>query len=225
MDTQSNTTGQSYDDFLLDIANNIDRRIRDKSVKAIFQNQMDKLCKMVEDYWQAQQPYIKQYETAKKQPAIKEKFTPEQLEKYKISPERLKQLKLPSGAVQIPMDDICPPPKGYIKTSYFEYFFINIPIDVIYRPPDSVNPLLWFSKGYGVHRLPDKAESLMVNYVLLGLIHDEICNCSTDNKIYNNYGETYSNKHFQFQEFQLLLEERLKILKSLIQSMNTLMLK
>ncbi len=145
---------------------------------------------MVEGYGQAQRPYSEKLENAKKQI---DKFTPEQLEKYK----------LPNGRIEISLVDVCPPPEGYVKMNYWDNYFVNIPLGTIYRPKEPVNPLLWFgiSGNASLQRKPDDNEKLMCEYVRLAIIHDYVLRYSgtpTDSYIFN---DNYKGRWFQRDEF------------------------
>ena len=136
-----------------ELANEVDHIVTSNpSAKDVFIRQIDKLCKMVEDYAQAQEPYTKELEKAKKQ-----------IEKVK-NPTQFNR----------PLTDICPPPNGYVETSQQANRFVNVPPYNIYRPIEPVNPLLWFECFGDVNkqRKPTEDEKLMCDYVLLAIVHD-----------------------------------------------------
>jgi hypothetical protein len=177
--------------MLLEIVNEVDKLVLDKAIRNKFTNHIKRLCKMVEDYGQAQQPYSKKLENAEKRIG---KFTPKQLEKYK----------LPNGQIEISLVDVCPPPKGYIKMNYWDNYFINVPLETIYRPKEPVNPLLWFGLfgNSGLQRIPSKSEKLMCDYVCLAIIHDyEIRFSGTPSDRYICSDKDYKGKWFRRDEF------------------------
>jgi hypothetical protein len=149
---------------LLEIVDNVDSLILEKAVLARFRNYVTKLCKIVESYGQAQQPYSRKLENLEK--AIdKGKF---------IIPQAMWR-KRPDGSFRgPPLVELCPPPKGYVKMNYWDNNFINVPLGTIYRPAEPVNPLLWFglSGDTSLQRKPSENERLMCDYVRLAIIHD-----------------------------------------------------
>ncbi len=153
----------------------VGKLVTKEKIRTRFIENIKRFCKMVEDYGQAQQPYSKKLENAEKRI---EKFTPKQLEKYK----------LPNGKIRISLVDVCPPPKGYIKMNYWDNFFVNVPMGTIYRPKEPVNPLLWFPFSHGnpaIQRPATDDEKLMCDYVLLSVIHDYGLRRSTDRPIFS----------------------------------------
>lgn len=172
------------------IANKVDNLILDKDVLAYIRDHISKLCKMVEDYGQVLQPYVKKLKKAKKRI---EKFTPEQLEQYK----------LPNGKIEVSLVKLCPPPADWIKMSYQDNLFINNDMGVIYRPAEPVNPLLWFgiSGNTNLQRKPTQNEKLMCNYVRIAIIHDYELRYSgtpTDSYIFS---DDYKGKWFERDKF------------------------
>lgn len=175
---------------ILEIANEIDSLVLDKAVRTRFKDYIEQFYKMVEDYGQAQLPYSKKLENAKKQI---DKFTPKQLEKYK----------LPNGRIEIRLVDICPPPEGYIKMNYWDNDFVKVPMGTIYRPKEPVNPLLWFgiSGNASLQRKPSENERLMCDYVGLAIIHDyELRYFGTPTDIYI-ISDEYKGKWFERDRF------------------------
>jgi hypothetical protein len=142
---------------------------------------------MVEDYGQVLQPYADKLKKAEKRI---EKFTPEQLEKYK----------LPDGKIVVRLADVCPPPKGWIRIDWTDNRFVNISIGVIYRPAEPINPLLWFGifGNASLQRKPEENESLMCYYVLLAIIHDVELKQPTDRPLFS---DKYEGKWFQRNKF------------------------
>jgi hypothetical protein len=170
------------------IANKVDRLIMDVSIRARFTEHIDRFCKVVEDYGQALQPYAKKLERAEKRI---EKFTPEQLEKYK----------LPNGTIEVSLVDVCPPQKDWIKMSYTDNFCVKVPMSVIRRPREPVNPLLWFGifGNAGIQRKPTENEKLMCEYVLLAAIHDGELQQPTDRPLFS---DKYDGKWFLRDDFR-----------------------
>jgi len=170
------------------IANEVDRLItKNTTARTLFTNHIDRFCKMVEDYGQVLQPYADKLKKAEKRI---EKFTPEQLEKYK----------LPDGKIVVRLADVCPPPKGWIRIDWTDNRFVNISIGVIYRPAEPINPLLWFGifGDANLQRKPEENESLMCYYVLLAIIHDVELKQPTDRPL---FFDKYEGKWFQRNKF------------------------
>lgn len=172
------------------IVNEIEKLlISNPNLKAIFKSHVDRLCEMVENYGQAQQPYSEQLEKAREEV---EKFTPKQLEKHKS----------PDGKIRVSLVDICPPPKGYVKMNYWDNQFINVPIGTIFRPEEPGNPLLWFDFcNHSIkERKPTEGEKLMCKYVILAIVHDYQLRCSVinDNPIFPH---DYKGQWFQWDNF------------------------
>lgn len=178
-----------YQAAILKIVNEVDQLVTyNPAIREVFTRHIDQLCKLVEDYGQAQQPYSIKLEKAKKRI---EKFTPKQSEKYK----------LPDGSVSLV--DICPPPKGYVKMNHWDNRCINIPENTIYRPAKSVNPLNWFGiigcVDISTQRKPTEDEKLMCDYVRIGLIHDRKLSEHTDSPIFS---ADYNGKWFKWDKFR-----------------------
>ncbi len=176
------------------IVNEVDQLVTNNpAVRAVFTGHIDQICKLAEDYGQAQQPYSKKLEKARKRI---EKLTPKhkQFEKYK----------LPDGTKGGLLVDICPPPKGYVKMSYCDNPGINnIPAYTIYRPAKPANPLLWFGifGGASIHRKPTEDEKLMCDYVLMAVIHDyELRHSGTPTDSYI-FSTDYKGKWFEWDSF------------------------
>lgn len=180
-----------YQATLHSIVNEVDRIVTSNSTaRDIFTGHIDRLCKMVEDYGQAQQPYAQQLEKAEKQ--VKN-FTPKQLAKYRQA----------DGTIRISLNDFCPLPKGYEKVDYWENEFVNIPMGVIYRPSRPVNPLPWFGfiGSARIQREPTEDEKLMCQYVLLAIVHDYELRFSGTPTDYFIYTKDYEGKWFQWKKF------------------------
>lgn len=175
----NNTFENQYPNAVLNIANEVDLLLANKKVIKRFTSHIDKLCRMVEDYGQALQPYAKSLEKAK-----------EQLEKTKLAP-----------GTTIALVDICPPPKDWVKMSYTDNFWTKVDMGVIYRPVEPVNPLLWFgiSGNAGIQRKPTQDESLMCEYVRLAVVHDFELRQPTDKPI---FADRYTGKWFRRDEFR-----------------------
>lgn len=184
-------TNSDYQTAILKIVDKVDQIVTfTPAIKTVFTRYFDQLCKLAEDYGQAQQPYSKKLEKAQKR--IK-KFTPEQFEKYKR----------PDGTKAVPLFDICPPPKGYVKMNHWDNRCINVPTEIIYRPAESVNPLLWFGIFGDVdtnkQRKPSKDEKLMCDYVRIALIHDYKSRKPADRYIFS---VNYKGKWFEWNRFR-----------------------
>jgi hypothetical protein len=177
---------------IYEITNEIHRRITENpAIKNRFTKHIDLFCTMVEDYGQALQPYADKLEKAKK---LIDKFTPEQLEKYKC----------PDGKIRVSVVAVCPPPKSWVHTNWDDNSFINVDMGVIYRPKEPVNPLLWFGVfvcNPSTQRSPEDDEKLMCEYVRLAIIHDYDLRYSgtpTDTPILS---ADYKGKWFRRNEF------------------------
>jgi hypothetical protein len=164
---------------LHEIANKVDKLIIDPTVRARFTKHIDQFCIMVEDYGQALQPYAEKLERTKKQ---------------------LMKIKQPPNT-RIRLVDKCPPPKGWIKTFYTDNYCVNVPMSVIYRPSEPVNPLPWFGifGNPGIQREPTENEKLMCEYMLLAVIHDRELRQPTDRPLFSN---KYNDKWFERDKFR-----------------------
>jgi len=131
-----------------EIAIEVDELVMDATIRARFTAHIDRLCKMVEDYGQALQSYAKKLQEAE---------------------IRWKQSKSP-----LPLSEFCPPPAGWVETTYWDNQFIKVGFSVTHRPKEPVNPLLWFGifGNASLQRKPEDNEKLMCTYVLLAIIHD-----------------------------------------------------
>lgn len=197
-----------------EIANEIDALVMDATIRVRFTAHIDRLCKMVEDYGQALQPYADKLEITKERI---EKFTPEQLEKYK----------LPNGTIEVSLGDICPPPKGWIKMDYADNYCVDVPMGVVHRPLEAVNPLLWVSFGWGnagIQREPTEDEKLMCDTILLTVIHDYELRQPTEQAIFSDKcdgkwfqrnkfgGEVWGYYHYPNQGHIVTDQEKLSLL-------------
>ena len=176
-------TNDEYQVAILKIVNEVDQLVTNNpAVRAVFTGHLDQLCKLVEDYGQAQQPYSKKLEDARNRI------------------ERSKNLKRFVGKF---LTDICPPPKGYVKMNSWDNCCINVPRGTIYRPADPANPLLWFGifGDTSIQRKPTEDEKLMCDYVRMAVIHDyEVFHSGTptDNYIFS---ADYKGKWFEWDSF------------------------
>ncbi len=189
-----------------DIANKVVHLIiKDTTVRARFTKRIDRLCKMVEKYGQALQPYQeKLLKQLKEQPPAK--FSPEVTElKARLSqPGGCEMSKGERDALlrEMKQNELLPP-DGWIKTDYLNNAFVNVDMGVIYRPLEPVNPLLWFGifGDASIQRKPTENETLMCEYVRLAIIHDFVLRYSwtpTDTPLFS---DKYNGKWFQRNEF------------------------
>lgn len=175
--------GDEYQAAIHRMVNEIDWLVTNNfATRAVFTGHINRFCKMVEDYGQAQQPYSKKLEDTKK---------------------RIERSKPPERFVGKSLTDICPPPEGYVKMNYWDNYFVNVPIGTIYRSAEPVNPLLWFGVfgNAGIQRKPEDDEKLICEYVRLAVIHDYELRYSgtpTDSYIIS---DEYKGKWFERDKF------------------------
>ena len=173
---QEPTALETHQAAVHEIANKVDELVIDATIRARFTGHIDRLCKMVEDYGQALQPYVK---------------------KLREAEIRWKQSKS-----QLSLFEFCPPPAGWVEITYpyWDKQFIKGGSSVTHRPKEPVNPLLWFGifGDPGVQREPTEDEKLMCEYVLLGVIHDYELRQPTDQRI---CPRKYAGKWFEREKF------------------------
>jgi len=161
---------EQHKDEVHKIAIKIDRLITDNPrAKPRFTEHIDRLCKMVEDYGQALQPYEipfrKALEKIRKDPKFRN------MTEYKILCEARKCCPLPENWIEIPWQDTKFIKVGdYPPTEFIQCFA---------QPQNVVNPLVWFElegSQRTSQRAPDKdkGEDLMLDCVLLGIVHDRM---------------------------------------------------
>lgn len=159
---------EQHRDEVHKIAIKIDRLITDNPrAKPRFTEHIDRLCKMVEDYGQALEPYEMPFRKALEKIRKDPKFR--NMTEYKIFCEARKR---------------CPLPKNWIEISWQDTKFIKVgdypPTEFIQcfaQPPNVVNPLVWFQleKQFITRQgEPGKGEELMLDYVLLAIVHDRM---------------------------------------------------
>ena len=160
-----------------DIANKVDQLItNDNKAGSCFKRHITKLCKMVEDYAEALQPYAKKLKRAEKQ---------------------WKQNKTTNKTLA----DFCLPLRGWVEIGCGDNLFINIEESVIRRPKEPVNPLLWFGffGNANIQRPPTGKEKLMCGYVLLAIVHDcelQYSGTPIDRRIFSaNYKGKWFERH------------------------------
>jgi len=186
---ERNKNIENYKTTVNKIVNQINSLIiKNPNIKDVFINNINQLCKMVDKYCKAQEPFSKKLKKAQQKI---NKFTSEQFEQHKNLHGYVSPI------------DLCPEPKGYINIHYIDKLFINTSDINIYRAPGSINPLLWFGffGNASLQRRPSEKEKLMCNYVLLAIIHDYVILSSsrpTDHLIYPRYED---RKYFKLEKF------------------------
>ena len=173
---------QEHQNAVHGIANQVALLVINSDVRKRFTNNINRLCNMVEVYGQALQPYVKKLERIKKR-----------IEKTERTP-----------GTEVSLADECPPPEGWVHISSADNRFINVDTAVIYRPPEPVNPLLWFGffGNATVQRPPTEEEKLMCDYFLLAAVHDQELQDPTDRPI---FPQRYEGKWFRPEKFRYAL--------------------
>jgi len=159
-----------------DIAVEVEKLVQKQDIRTSFFNHIDQFYAMAESYGKALQPYSNKLTKAAAQI---EQYSPEQIQEYKDQHP---------DSDGISLYDVCPPPKGWIKTnnSCCNYYFkLSEPL-MTYHPGEPVNPILWLGTSGDsiVQREPTDDERLTCDYILLAIAHDHESTKPTDAKIF-----------------------------------------